>query len=516
MARLVQTLPTPHSHSLHGPTVIGRAAEADITAPDPRVSKAHCVVEPFDEGWRVRDLGSRNGTMVNGTRVASVALVDQDEIAVGTFKVKFLTRDPDIESVQVAEVDGSRRIAISISAGDERAFLTADRLDAGALATAYDKLRIAHELSLELGVERSLEALFHKLLKYCAKALPVERGAVMIAVDKGWTAQAVYEAKNSDDRIVVSRTVLARVRDTHMALLIDDAATDASFSAARSIQLSGARSLLAVPIVTGGAVRAVILIENMAKSGAFGEQDLVLLTGIARHAALAVERSDLVRRLEVEAENRAYLGRFLAPAVLEQVASGQVGLDLRRSVRRQVVVLYSDMRGFTAFSESAGPEETVEMLNEMFEVLVESVFAYGGVLDKFIGDAVMAMWGAPLARPDDVERALACGLDMMVRVEMLNQRRIAAGLSPIRIGVGVNAGEALVGAIGSSRRMDYTAIGDTVNLASRLKDLAAAGEVLTTAETLARAPGLAGEERGTVHVKNRTQGVELRRVIGPT
>ncbi len=169
---------------------------------------------------------------------------------------------------------------------------------------------------------------------------------------------------------------------------------------------------------------------------------------------------------------REMFGRYLDPRVVEQLAEG--GSELELGGRRvPLTILFSDIRGFTALSERLPAETVVEMLCDYLGAMTEVVFRHGGTLDKFIGDAVMAFWGAPLPAPDHARRAVDCALEMTAELERLNARWAAAGrMADLRIGIGINTGEAVVGNIGSLKhKLDYTAIGDAVNLASRLESL---------------------------------------------
>ena len=174
-------------------------------------------------------------------------------------------------------------------------------------------------------------------------------------------------------------------------------------------------------------------------------------------------------------------------------------------------VLFSDIRGFTSLSESRRPEEVVALLNRYFSLQVEVVFRHGGSLDKFIGDCIMALWGAPLDDAEHAPRAVACALDMADTLQAF-KRELGAADASFDVGIGIHSGPAVVGLIGSDRRREYTAIGDTVNVASRIEGLTkdAGRRILVSRETM-----LACRETfdfgpaGSYKVKGRSQEVEL-------
>ncbi|HEX4574815.1 MAG TPA: adenylate/guanylate cyclase domain-containing protein, partial [Gemmatimonadales bacterium] len=147
-------------------------------------------------------------------------------------------------------------------------------------------------------------------------------------------------------------------------------------------------------------------------------------------------------------------------------------------VKRPVVIFFSDIRGFTPLSEAMGPDQIATLLTEYFTEMVEMVFEHGGTLDKFMGDAIMALWGAPIAHEDDADRALRCALGQLTALEKLNAKWQEQGRPELRIGIGINFGEVFAGNIGSDRRLEYTVIGDAVNTAKRLCDTAGPNEIL--------------------------------------
>lgn len=211
---------------------------------------------------------------------------------------------------------------------------------------------------------------------------------------------------------------------------------------------------------------------------------------------------------------RETFSRFLSQQVMEQILS-DVDLRSLRSARRDVTVLFADIRNFTAFAEQQAPEQVVEVLNEYLDVMVQVLFAYQGTLDKFLGDGLLALFGTPVAQPDHPQRAVQAALDIQGATAALNARRQRRGQPTLHLGVSVNSGEAIVGNIGSERRMEYTVVGDMVNVAQRLQIHAGAGEIVIGARTLAPARSLVTVyDTIETYLKGRRQPVQAHR-IGP-
>ena len=208
------------------------------------------------------------------------------------------------------------------------------------------------------------------------------------------------------------------------------------------------------------------------------------------------------------------LGAYVSTELLDHVLSE--GNDQLSGKRQDVVVLFSDLRGFTEYSESREPEGLVAELNQYFNAMLQPIQAHGGVVDKFMGDAIMAVWGVPEGRPDDSLRALQAAQAMNEALKVHNEERAAQGLTPLKQGIGLHLGEAVAGDIGTPTRRQYTVVGDPVNIASRLESMTKELQTplivsKSVVDTAKRSGGEMPpvEPRGTVTVRGRTQPVEI-------
>jgi class 3 adenylate cyclase len=217
------------------------------------------------------------------------------------------------------------------------------------------------------------------------------------------------------------------------------------------------------------------------------QDELAALGGALSAAAAELEASEeAIRRAQ---QVRQDLGRYLPKALVERVVAGEQQLGLG-GTRAEVTVLFADVVGFTALCEELGAEEVVCLLNELFTILTEIIFRNGGTVDKFMGDCVMAFWGAPTPQEDHARRALQAAGEMLDWLEVGNARWAKQAGVEVKLAIGVNTGAVVVGNLGSESRMEYTIIGETVNIAARLEAIARPGQILTTAVTAAAVDGL--------------------------
>ena len=495
--------------TLEGAVTIGRSESCELQLVFEGISRLHARIEHDGSAWILRDLDSTNGTLLNGRRISYALLQDGDEIAVGPARILF--RHPLKDSPDAFSIFQDRappKILASLPAADtDRDFLPSEEVtDPEVLRRDYDKLRLSLRLSREIGSEQSVGELSRRILDFCLEILPAAGGVVLLGdpvPEEEWKPRAI---RAREEGLALSTSVLRVIREKNEALLIRDATSSSRFGEAASIQEARIRSLLAVPLRVAGRLRGCLYLESR-EVAIFEPKDLHLLAGVASQAALAIERVELVDRIRSDAVVRAQLSRFLSPTLVDEIQEGRLALEKGGRIAT-VTVLFSDIRGFTGISEALGPERTLEVLNDYFEEMVALVFAHEGTIDKFIGDALMAVWGLPGPRSGDAERAVRCALAMQARARAFDTVR------PVTIGIGLHSGPALVGLLGSSRRLEYTVIGDTVNLSWRLCSRARPGEIVTTPTTMEPISRLF--EVGTlqpVRIKGKSEPVDICRVV---
>jgi adenylate cyclase len=384
--------------------------------------------------------------------------------------------------------DQARQIGTQIAAVD-KGFLTFDRIasDISQLRADYERLRLSHELSREIAAERDTTKLLEKILASVFKFIRADRGVIFLRDDAGdLTARAMQRRDGTTAPITVSSTILDHVVKERAAVLTHDAAMDFAASKGKSMILNRISSAVVAPLVAplqhNNEVLGVLWLdsENLAQ---FQPKDLELVLAIAYQAAMFIEINILGKKVENEILTRERFSRLLSPNIAERVISGQLEVKPGGQRVEQCTVFNSDIRGFTQMSETTSPEELVEMLNEYFELMVDTIFKFEGTLDKFMGDGIMALWGAPVVHPDDSIRAVSCALEMGEVLGKFNRRRQEQLKSPLAVGIGIHTGPVVAGYIGSSKALSYTVIGDVANTSSRLCGIALAGQIVISETT---------------------------------
>ena len=538
MARI--TIQGPRGRSerkLFRHNTLGRHPSNTHQVLDQVVSKEHCHIDLVNGRYVLRDLGSLNGTFLNGERVSESFLAAGDEIGIGsttiTFHMERESRRPLLPTVLTDDSSGETRrlkledsdnggplIRAKVSSLTDKTFLAEQMIqEEGSLRRDYEKLRASYEVMKAIGIESSIATVCNKLLDVALRLVPADRGVVLLYDEQGNIepcALLMNEESGNEQELMVSRTVLETALTEKEAVLSHDAAADARFRGAQSIIMQGIRSTMCVPLIHGGEVLGAMMLDSRIAAHAFSEKDLALFETVASQAAVAIQNTLYAKKLEREAVTRERFRRLLSPAIAEQVLAGEVEVAQGGELR-QTTILFADIRGFTSLAEAASPQSVVEALNAYFERMVEIVFRHEGTLDKFVGDEIMALFGAPVAHSDDPVRAVTAALQMQQALVRFNEERSGTEVPAFEIGVGINTGEVVAGYIGSSQAMEYTVIGDPVNTGARLCSIAKPGQILISEQTLAQiGDAFDVKELPEARVKGKSKPLRVFEVCGQT
>jgi adenylate cyclase len=508
--------PEPRILDIKSDTIIGRSARADLQIEGDLVSRQHAKISFSDGAWRFEDLGSRNGSLLNGQRATTAVLKSGDVISIGygkivfedltsaassVFAVSIIESEADFAGATVADVeDDNTGATVALTYRD--LVLVNQRMNTIArisqqLATILDRDELLNEV---------LETLF-SLFDQCDRAAVVLRddvGAFQVVAtqQRGQTTATMSVMR-------ISTSLIQFVKREAKAVLSADTAQDDRFSGRESIIGVGGRSIMCAPLLAKDDFLGVIYLDTESLQRPFLHADLNLLQGIAGPMAIFLKNSELVTEIEVETTMRTSLSRYLSPDIVREIGDGGLTAELGGS-KVTGTIMFSDIVGFTAMSEKLAPAEVVERLNRYFTSMLEAIFGWEGTVDKFGGDAVLAVWGAPVANEFHAPMAVAAALEMQVRLFELNCALEEAGETRIRMAVGLNSGSFVAGNIGGQDRIEWTVIGDAVNLAQRVESKGFPRCILVSGTTYADIDGSAGAyEFPPVQVKNRTEPVRI-------
>ena len=372
-------------------------------------------------------------------------------------------------------------------------------------------LQLLFQLMETLQASPSLDAFLAELSDSLATAL--RANAVVVLVRDEETGDLVPRAvknRRAEEKIQISKTVLNRAIESRAAVTAEDAGQDARFSEALSVMNFDLKAVLAVPLVKEqDSVGALYLSRELPFSNT--ERDAV--GALAHLIAVGLERARLHEKVVNEEKQRRALERFHAPNVVRRLmqetntdTTGGLFLETLTST-----VLFCDLSGFTSYCETHPPEMIGKLLNAYLSRMTEIVFAHGGTVDKYIGDAVMAIFGAPFPGDNDPLNAVKCALQMREAFEqMVEETWDIDDMENMRVHIGINTGNVVVGTVGSTLRMEYTALGDTVNIASRLEALSRAGQIVLGEST---ANAVKGEvpvlPLGNVRLKGKKEPINV-------
>lgn len=362
------------------------------------------------------------------------------------------------------------------------------------------------EIDLLCKASETLVSVFHReevsknILQLVMESLGVEHSSLMLMDEKEEllhidAAVGLSEPIVKHARVSLGESISGWVAEKGEPLLIHDIDRDKRFSkfAKTTDTKYKTKSLLSVPLKFKEKVIGVLNVNNKRNAGTFTENDLHVLSAIARLSSAAIENArlfDEVLRHEAErAQIKNLFTPYVSPEVAEQIMRSKA-LPKLHGEKKKVTALFVDIRRFTRLLSILDVESVVQFLNKFFTVMTNVIFKHQGTLDKFIGDAILALFGAPFSTEKDGKkildsrRAVMAAIEMKDKFEKLMTFMESAGEKlDVGIGIGINTGEAIVGNIGSEKRMEYTAIGETVNIASRLCDMAGDYDILVGEKT---------------------------------
>jgi adenylate cyclase len=507
--------------------VVGRDTMGGLDVEDRRVSRRHCSLTLEGGRWVVRDLGSSNHTFVNGSRVSEHVLENGDVIKFGGTTIEY--RDdgtpgddaPDgpmsaITSTIVRSVaDITRELGFGpLAAGEPLArprkawastVLTEAQRRADLLATL---LQVGNALATSHDVDETLQT----AMRLVFDVVDADRGVLLVVDDGNRTVPRVGwdRARGGPvppGSIALSNSILRQAIDEKVAIFACDAQADARFASRPSVAGMKIRGAACVPLWEPDGVRGAIYLDSLVAPGALVERDLDLLAAIGNLVAARIRQERLEARLRREEVLRSNLARYHSPDVVEMLVRQDHDVVLEVA-ERDVTVLFVDVVGSTAIAERLGPAATADLLNEFFDIATTAIFEHGGSVNKFMGDEVLALYNAPLDLPDHAARAVDTAVDLLDRLRSYNA---AHHDRELHVHIGINTGLVMAGNVGTARRMEYTVLGDAVNVASRLCKVLPPDRIAVGGETWARIEGRPRyrvREHGQVVIRGRNQSAE--------
>jgi adenylate cyclase len=482
---------------------IGRLPECDLYLPFGGVSRCHArVTKTTADVWTIEDLGSKNGTQLNERLVSSPQVLrDGDIVWLGDVTlVVVLVRQLEaftafqVDTSDTSETNEQRTILHNVKELQQQWIAADSKGGDSNKDTTIARLKDLVDIAKNLCAATSIEEIFSQVQQVVFRYLDsIERLALLIDVNDSGNLEIINAATRklsqqkhlAADGSWISRSICQKVFAEKVAIQTADTHKDERFASEHSILVKGIRSAMAVPLWDENKVVGVLYADARLSSYHWaneGEEELSFFSALANIVASSVQRWLLAEKLKAEEVIRHRLERYHSPAVVQQlIAVGGLPNGRLLPKESEISIVFADIVGFTAMSERITPTEVAQLLNNLFEEMLQEVFAYGGTLDKYIGDCIMAFFGAPEPQPDHAERAVAAAKRMLIRLENLNANNFWS--EPLQLRIAINSGKAVVGDVGSSQRVDYTALGATINLAARMEAVCPPGECVISEVT---------------------------------
>jgi adenylate cyclase len=416
-------------------------------------------------------------------------------------------------TIELHAGDAADRILAAPDTSGRSLFESTSQLPVLSMFKSAGEALLAHE---------GLDEMLQQVVDLIARHLPGRRG-VACTVDpaSGEIEPRCFSQETRAGPFLISRSILHEAVRQQRAMLVASVADDPRFRGAPSIHDMGIRSAICVPLYHQGGVTGVIYVDSQREAGPLSGRDLEVLTVLGLMVAAGIAQISLRSDVARERTMRQRLARYNSPQVVEQIMKltprqeGEMLAD-----EYDVSVLFADLTGFSALAETWPAAEVVRVLNLVFERWTANVFQRDGTLDKYIGDAVMAVFGAPLRQADHAQRAVATALAMQQTLDDLNRLRAPCTHGrhepALRLRIGINSGRVIAGDIGSPLHKAYTVIGDAVNVASRLEtSVAMPGQIVIGEATYEQVrEHYVCESLGEVQLRGKRQAIRAYRVVG--
>ncbi len=499
--------------------IAGRSPGCSLEVPDLNASREHARFVFDGSSLSVVDNKSSNGTYVNDLRITAVALKAGDVVRMGETRIRVQTRRGDSNAGDSSiftfrdghEAEPDLSHSIVVSAGAQPVTVVGNEI----LAL---RLQAIMNVSKALVNIARLDDVLGGILDALFEVFPqADRGFLMLGstaerlVPKAVRRRRVNGPNDGLDGLVISTSICRKALAARSAYLFNDqdqTGTD-SFAQGLSIINLRIRSAMTVPLMVGDEILGLLQIDTENAQSKFVAADLDLAVAVSQQAAIAVHNALLLQKVEKDAATRRDLARFLPSNLAEQVMSGKIDIALGGRTYRGTV-LFSDVVGFTRISETLSPEHVVALMNGYFNRMIPCIDTTEGAFDKFIGDALMAYWGIPFDRGDSAAQAAQTAIAMQVAMLGFNAVQMAAGAAPLGIGIGLNTGEVVAGNIGALNQMQYTLLGDCVNVAARIEHAASRGQVLVSGATWSEFKDQAyGVQMPPLMVRNKSEALTV-------
>jgi adenylate cyclase len=506
---------------------IGRTDDNDVVLDDSSVSRRHAKIARDGAEYTLADLGSHNGTALNGTFIQSAPLHDCDQIKIGGYRLTFYLREsrdlsptPTVTLMPGKDWAGTLREVITSRPSGQCAVDSHEWLSSGESKRNQKVLFVLYEISRQLNAIADFHQLLERIMDLLFLVIDADYGFLILSASRAEAdlIPVVVKFKNRASRpsaeIQASRSLIHKVIQDKVALLVSDAMSDSRWARSESLIRKKIRSALCVPLWKKDQIIGVIQLESLRPDCQFTIDDLELLNAVGCQMALVIEQMSLREKIREEERLKNRLARFLSPQVTEMILKG--GEESKKYLmdphHLEASILFIDIVGFTALSEKMQTEEINMFLNQYFTRMTEIIFRNQGMLDKYIGDGLMAVFGVPVQTQDHAERAIRTALEAKRELSRIMDQSAPEKRFSIRIGI--NSGQVLAGNIGSPQRMDYTVIGDAVNIAARLESMASPNQILIGEKTYLLAKDKFRFERiGPRRIRGRDNPVTVFDVI---